>query len=96
MAWPNTLVDIASNGVCCSCGHSGEEETDCPVRGDRTHCVHWFMVATSAGISIHVGLNRSALGPGDPTHQDLMKIIGDGVVDFLGKFSSRVPPGEPS
>ena len=42
MAWPNTLVDVHRNGVCCRCGYSGEEETDCPARGDHTHCVHWW------------------------------------------------------
>ena len=30
------------NGVCCNCGFSGEEETVCPAREDKTHCVHWF------------------------------------------------------
>jgi len=30
------------NGVCCSCGFGGEEETECPARKDHTHCVHWW------------------------------------------------------
>jgi len=32
----------ACNGVCCSCGFSGEEEVVCPVRTDGVHCVHWY------------------------------------------------------
>jgi hypothetical protein len=31
-------------GVCCSCGYSGEEETECQAREDKTHCVHWWDV----------------------------------------------------
>jgi len=30
------------NGVCCSCGYAGEDETLCLSREDRTHCVHWW------------------------------------------------------
>lgn len=29
-------------GVCCSCGFSGDEETDCPARDDAIHCEHWW------------------------------------------------------
>ena len=29
-------------GTCCSCGYDGQEETECPKRADRTHCVHWW------------------------------------------------------
>ena len=29
-------------GTCCACGYSGEEETECPARKDRCHCVHWW------------------------------------------------------
>ena len=29
-------------GTCCSCGYAGQEETECPKREDRTHCVHWW------------------------------------------------------
>jgi predicted NBD/HSP70 family sugar kinase len=30
------------NGVCCTCGFSGEVDTTCSVRKDGTHCVHWW------------------------------------------------------
>jgi hypothetical protein len=30
------------NGVCCSCGFAGDEETDCPSRDDLIHCEHWW------------------------------------------------------
>ena len=29
-------------GRCCSCGYSGEEETECTGRDDKTHCDHWW------------------------------------------------------
>jgi hypothetical protein len=32
------------DGVCCSCGYSGNEQTKCQKREDRTHCVHWWEV----------------------------------------------------
>ena len=35
-------VTMPSSGVCCSCGYSGEEETECPKREDKTHCEHWW------------------------------------------------------
>jgi hypothetical protein len=31
-----------AGGACCSCGYGGEWETECPARGDGTHCVHWW------------------------------------------------------
>ena len=38
------LINIPTpiNGICCSCGYSGEEETKCPDREDQTHCYHWW------------------------------------------------------
>lgn len=30
------------DGKCCSCGYTGKEETKCPSRKDRTHCIHWW------------------------------------------------------
>lgn len=30
------------DGVCCSCGYDGTEETTCEARTDRTHCEHWW------------------------------------------------------
>lgn len=34
--------DGGRDGVCCDCGYDGQEETPCPKRDDRTHCVHWW------------------------------------------------------
>lgn len=37
---------MPKDGTCCSCGDTGEyndgEETPCPAREDKTHCVHWW------------------------------------------------------
>lgn len=30
------------DGVCCGCGYTGHEETNCPGRDDGIHCVHWW------------------------------------------------------
>ena len=30
------------DGVCCSCGYTGDVETPCNPRIDKTHCVHWW------------------------------------------------------
>jgi hypothetical protein len=30
------------NGICCTCGFSGEEEALCPSWADGTHCRHWY------------------------------------------------------
>lgn len=38
--WPRAAAP--REGVCCSCGYDGEEETDCPKREDDTHCEHWW------------------------------------------------------
>ena len=32
----------SKDGVCCSCGYAGEEETPCLAREDGVHCVHWY------------------------------------------------------
>lgn len=32
----------ARDGVCCSCGYDGDEDTPCLNRTDRVHCVHWW------------------------------------------------------
>lgn len=37
--WPGRE---AVDGVCCTCGYHGTEETPCPSRSDKTHCVHWW------------------------------------------------------
>jgi len=29
-------------GTCCSCGYSGQEETECLNREDKTHCECWW------------------------------------------------------
>jgi hypothetical protein len=52
----------AKNGVCCSCGFSGEEETECSVRPDRTHCVHWWEGPDSPapGIAASVAIDAYA------------------------------------
>lgn len=31
-----------TNGVCCNCNCSGEEQTYCPASPLHHHCVHWF------------------------------------------------------
>lgn len=43
-AWTGDV--LPETGVCCSCGDKGEsnEETPCPKRHDRIHCVHWWDV----------------------------------------------------
>ncbi len=30
------------NGVCCSCGYKGKEQTECPKREDGVHCECWW------------------------------------------------------
>lgn len=30
------------DGVCCDCGNTKPQETPCPKRKDKTHCVHWW------------------------------------------------------
>jgi hypothetical protein len=30
------------SGHCCSCGYTGQKETECPNREDRVHCEHWW------------------------------------------------------
>ena len=35
-------VDAIKAGRCCCCGYEGQEETECPKRQDKTHCVHWW------------------------------------------------------
>jgi hypothetical protein len=42
--------DVA-DGVCCSCNYSGFEETECPARTDKTHCVHWWDGPDAEGVS---------------------------------------------
>lgn len=34
----------AKYGTCCACGYEGDEETLCPNRKDKIHCVHWWDV----------------------------------------------------
>lgn len=34
--------DEAKDGVCCSCGYEGQDETPCPAREDKIHCEHWW------------------------------------------------------
>lgn len=34
--------DKPTNGVCCFCGFSGDEEAVCPDSSDKNHCDHWF------------------------------------------------------
>jgi hypothetical protein len=34
--------DEPTNGICCLCGFSGEEECECPDSSDKIHCEHWF------------------------------------------------------
>jgi len=31
-----------SDGTCCSCSYSGNDETPCLKREDKIHCVHWW------------------------------------------------------
>lgn len=32
----------AKDGRCCSCGYECDEQTPCPSREDKIHCVHWW------------------------------------------------------
>lgn len=36
-----TLTE-GSDGVCCACGYTGEEETPCKIHPSGDHCIHWW------------------------------------------------------
>ena len=38
---PTHFKTYPKNGRCCCCGYEGAQETECPNRNDKTHCVHW-------------------------------------------------------
>jgi len=37
-----SLPEAEKGGTCCACGYSGQEETECTAREDKTHCNHWW------------------------------------------------------
>jgi len=40
--WLYGIKPAPKDGRCCDCGYHGQEETECPKREDKTHCVHWW------------------------------------------------------
>lgn len=37
-----TYAETNVGGKCCACKYTGDEETECPARDDKTHCECWY------------------------------------------------------